>query len=230
MRGPEKVIAAVAVMVPLVVALVGWPLFVHWLVGSPAQPTPEVAGAAATSVATAQAARPTARPTLGLPPTVQPAGAEQPTTPAVQPRGADQATTAVVPAPVPESPAPGPTAPVAAAAAVATPARDAPGATVSTFYALVAAHQFDAAAQLWSPHLRAAYPPRENIDQRFSTTQSIQLQRDDLLSQDPQQATVAVDLIESRAQAGRQHYVGRWYLVHGASGWLLDQPALQAAP
>ena len=215
MRGSEKVVAAVAVVVPLVVALVGWPLFVHWLVGPPVQPTPEVAGAAATSVATARAALPTARPTLGLPPTVQP-------------YGADQATAPAVPAPAPGAPAP--TDPAAAAAAAATPAPDAPGATVSTFYALVAAHQFDAAAQLWSPHLRAAYPPRENIDQRFSTTQSIQLQRDDILSQDPQQATVAVDLIESRAQAGRQHFVGRWYLVHGAGGWLLDQPELQTAP
>jgi cytoskeletal protein RodZ len=218
MRGSDRLVAAVAVVVPLLVALVGWPLFVHWLVGPPVQPTPEVAGAAATSVATARAALPTARPTLGLPPTVQPNGA------------ADQATTPAVPAAAPAVPAPVAEAPAPTAPAAATPAADAPKATVSSFYALVAAHQFDAAAQLWSPHLRAAYPPRENINQRFSATQAIQLQRNDVLSQDPQQAMVAVDLIESRTQAGSQHYVGRWYLVHGAGGWLLDQPELQAAP
>jgi hypothetical protein len=139
----------------------------------------------------------------------------------------------------PSAPTPAPrTAPAIAppSAAQAAPTAPAaanagnPGAAVSTFYALVAAHQFDQAAQLWSPRMRAAFPPQANIDQRFSATRSIQVQRADVVSQDQSQATVAVDLLEADATAGTRHYVGRWYLVRGSSGWLLDQPALQATP
>ena len=78
--------------------------------------------------------------------------------------------------------------------------------------------------------MRAAFPPQANIDQRFSATRSIRLQRADVVSQDQSQATVVVDLVEANAAAGTRHYVGRWYLVRGSSGWLLDQPELQAAP
>jgi hypothetical protein len=104
-----------------------------------------------------------------------------------------------------------------------------PGQAVASFYALVSSHQFGTAAELWSPHMRAAFPTEQNIVQRFSQTQSISLQRADVLSQDQSQATVAVDLIESGAQ-GPQHYVGTWHLVRDSSGWMLDQPSLQTAP
>ena len=105
-----------------------------------------------------------------------------------------------------------------------------PGAAVATFYALVANHQFDSALELWSPRMRATFPPEANLNQRFSQTQAIRLQRAEVVSQDQRQATVAVDLVESDQQAGARRFVGNWYLVRGPSGWMLDQPELRLAP
>ncbi len=151
MRALEKAILLVAVSVPLLVALVGWPLLVRWMAGPPTSaPRPQTVGP-----------------------------------------------TEIV---------------------------------VSTFYELVSNHQFGPAAELWSPRMRASFPPAENIDQRFSRTESIRLQRADVLSQDQVEATVAVDLLERGAGAGPRHYVGTWRLVRGADGWMLDEPSLKAVP
>ncbi len=49
--------------------------------------------------------------------------------------------------------------------------------------------------------LRATFTPEANLDQRFSHTQAIRLQRAEVVSQDQRQATVAVDLVESDQQA-----------------------------
>jgi cytoskeletal protein RodZ len=240
MRGADKLVLVVAVVVPLLVITLGWPTFVRWVAGPEPQPTPQVAGAAATSAAPARAAPATPRPTLGLPPTIQPRAAGE-TAPGPPPPSATDAPAAAIDGaahatlrvnvarPTPAITA-APTAAAAPAAPTAVAAAGDPGAAVSSFYALVASHQFDQAAQLWSPRMRAAFPPQANIDQRFSATQSIRVQRADVLNQDQSQATVAVDLLEANAADGTRHYVGRWYLVRGASGWLLDQPELQAAP
>jgi hypothetical protein len=107
---------------------------------------------------------------------------------------------------------------------------DDPASAVSSFYALVSSHQFDAAARLWSPRMRAAFPPEVNVNQRFSQTQDIQLNRAEVISQDPARATVDVDLLESLDQAGPRRFTGVWYLVRGSTGWLLDQPQLQSVP
>jgi len=110
------------------------------------------------------------------------------------------------------------------------PAPSDPTQAVSTFYALVSGRQFDSAAALWTPRMRAQFPPSENIDQRFSRTQTIQLNRAEVVTQDQSRATVAVDLIESGPGVERRRFVGNWHLVRGANGWLLDQPELQVAP
>jgi hypothetical protein len=107
---------------------------------------------------------------------------------------------------------------------------DDPASAVSSFYALVASHQFEEAAQLWSPRMRAAFPPEANVNQRFSQTREIQLKRVEVISQDPARATVAVDLLESVDQAGQRHFTGAWYMVRGSTGWMLDQPQLQSVP
>jgi hypothetical protein len=78
--------------------------------------------------------------------------------------------------------------------------------------------------------MRGNFPPQINLNERFAQTQTIQLQRDEVISQSGSQAVVAVDLVESNAQSGRRHYVGNWYLVRTEAGWLLDQPQLQAIP
>ena len=77
--------------------------------------------------------------------------------------------------------------------------------------------------------MRATFPPAENIDRRFGQTQQIVVNRADVVSTDGTRATVAVDLVETRA-ADRRHYVGTWSVVRGAEAWLLDQPNLQVAP
>jgi hypothetical protein len=225
MRGAEKVLLIVALGLPLIVATLGWPMLVKWAGGSPPQREPEGAGVAATSVPTAHVAATPRPPTPGLPPTVtkegrsgiddadaQPA-AERP--PAAKPTDAQPGAT--------EAPAAQP--PAAAASTSGSPTE-----AVSSFYALVGQHQFDRAAELWSPRMRSAFPPDENINQRFSSTRGVTLRRAEIVSVDPSRATVAVDLMESDGTARGRHYVGAWQLVHTDTGWLLDQPDLRPAP
>src|SRR5436190_1227602 len=85
---------------------------------------------------------------------------------------------------------------------IGVPARSAvasdadPSTAVERFYGLVAERDYGSAAELWSPRMRATFPPGENINQRFSQTQSLVVQRADVISQDPQSgsAAVAVDV------------------------------------
>jgi hypothetical protein len=240
MRGSDKLVLILALAVPLLVVTVGWPKFAEWAGGpTSAQPTPEVAGAAATQAASARAAAPTPRPTVGAPPTIASTTPAATTAqgPATQVTTANSEITAAKPqtaaanAPTaPDQPTPavaGARAPVAATQPGVAAAE--PTQAVSTFYALVSQGQFDSAAALWTPRMRSQFPPRENIDQRFSGTQAIQVNRAEVLDQDQSRATVAVDLTESNAVAGRRRYIGNWHLVRGANGWLLDQPELQVA-
>jgi hypothetical protein len=104
-----------------------------------------------------------------------------------------------------------------------------PTAAVATFYELVQRHEFDTAAQLWTPRMRAAFPPAENIDHRFAQTQQVVVNRAEVVSARGDVAVVGVDLDE-RNPGGQQHYVGTWSVVHSGDAWLLDQPDLQAAP
>jgi len=210
MRGTERIVGVVAVAIPVLITIVGWSMFGHWVAG-PVQPpaTPRVAGAAETSPAAAGAAR----------------------TPVAAPSTDRQTPEATRPTPTAGAPT---LTQVAAATpdlepAVGTLASD-PGAAVSTFYSLVSSHQFDSAAQLWSPRMRAAFPPDANLTERFRQTQIVRLQRAEVISQDQSQATVAVDLIEQDGQAGQRHFVGNWYLVRAEDGWMLDRPQLNPAP
>src|SRR5207249_2932816 len=92
------------------------------------------------------------------------------------PAAADTPTSAAAARPAPTSvPA------VAFTPASAQTAADDPGAAVSNFYTLVSNHQFDSAVQLWSPRMRAAFPPEVNLHQRFSQTRDIRLQRADVV-------------------------------------------------
>jgi hypothetical protein len=220
----EHLLLLVLLAVPLAIAFIGWPAFARWAVGPGPQPTPEVAGAAATSVATAEGARPTAQPTIGAPPTIQPRAV------ATRPAPAQPTTVA---ANTPEVAAATATPPQdVTSAAVRTPAggasTDDPSAAVQDFYARVTQHDFASAAALWTPRMRSAFPPQENIDARFSQTRSITVRRAEVVSesQSGDQASVAVDLVETAA-TGQHHWSGSWQVVRGPSGWLLDEPRLQ---
>jgi hypothetical protein len=112
--------------------------------------------------------------------------------------------------------------PVRATAPLRTPAQ-----TVARFYELVAAHEFTAAARLWSPRMRANYPPSIYINRRFAHTTRIVLNRDQTISMNLAAGTavVAVDLTEYRdIEPSPRRWVGRWDLVLTRNGWLLDQP------
>jgi hypothetical protein len=103
-----------------------------------------------------------------------------------------------------------------------------PQLAVARFYEAVAAHDFVAAAALWTPALRANYPPATYIDDRFAATQQINLRTDRVVAAGGGAAAVYVDLVEQTA-AGVQHWVGTWQLVQTPAGWLLDVPNLQEA-
>jgi serine/threonine-protein kinase len=131
-------------------------------------------------------------------------------------------TAAATPAPTPRPTARATPAPAALTAPARTPAQ-----TVARFYQLVAAHDFSAAARLWSARMRANYPPRIYIDRRFGHTTGIVLNRDRTTSMSLAAGTavVAVDLTEYRdVGPSPRRWVGRWDLVLTPGGWLLDQP------
>ena len=103
-----------------------------------------------------------------------------------------------------------------------------PQLAVARFYEAVAAHDFVGAAALWTPAMRANYPPATYIDDRFAGTKQINLRTDRVVSASGGVAAVYVDLVEHTA-AGVQHWVGTWQLVQTPAGWLLDKPDLKAA-
>ena len=198
----ERALVPIVLLIPLAIAFFGWRAFSSWLVS----PAPEASAPrpTATSVVEPQATPATLRTTTGVAPTAaSPAVATKPTPRAVP-------TSVAVAEPVEE-------------------AFDDPRATVSAFYGLVTQGRYDAAAQLWSPRMQASFPPRANINQRFSTTQSLTIQRADVISLDEAsgRAAVAVDVLEL-GQDGPHNWVGTWYLVRGRNGWLLDQPQLSS--
>lgn len=99
---------------------------------------------------------------------------------------------------------------------------------MADFYRLVQQHQFDAAVQLWSPHMQAAYPPDVNVYQRFADTTSLSLLRDQVSQAAGGSAVVSIDLVEVR-DGQTYRWTGSWYLVRPSTTWLLDQPALRPA-
>jgi hypothetical protein len=192
-----------ALIVPLLIAGLGWPLFVRWVGGSgSASTTPETAAAIATATMPAPVIQPTA--------TALPTSAERPT-------------------PAPDVPTPAAVRPEATRVSRGAQSDVGPTAAVATFYELVQRHDFDSAAELWTPRLRGEFPPAENIDRRFAQTQEVIVNRVEVVSARGEEALVGVDLNE-RNSGGERHYVGTWSVVRSGDGWLLDQPNLQTAP
>lgn len=123
-------------------------------------------------------------------------------------------------------PAPARTPAPTARPAPALPARD-PAETVARFYNLVEAHDFDAAARLWTARMRSQYPPKGYIDGRFSRTTRIDLRRNEIVALNARAGTavVAVDLTEYRTvEPSPRRFIGRWDLVLVKGQWLMDRP------
>ncbi len=242
-RGIDRLVLFVALTVPAVVSIVVWSHFADAIFGGP---QPEVQGVAATPV----------RQTPGAVPsplaTTSPAAIASPSasvvalgSPSVEPSPSSSSAPARADAP---APAPAPEAPPAVAPAAPpgvqqpTPTSIAPpleqpslaGASavgaVRTFYQHVAKHEASSAEALWSPHMREAFPPQENLVRRFADTTAIDVRDARLVSLDESAGTavVEVDLVETvGSPGGQRHYQGTWRLVRSGGQWLLDQPNLK---
>ncbi len=161
---------------------------------------------------------PTAAPTLV--PTIAPTIAPTVSAPSPTPLVAPTAT----PLPAPTATAVPPTAnPPAVAGGASSPAQ-----AVQLFYQYAGQHQFDAAAQLWTPQMRAQFPPEGNINGHFGQDQRVAATIGAVTMTGNDQATVAVDVTEFR-DGGAVRSVGSWQVVRGPSGWLLNQPDLRPA-
>ena len=98
---------------------------------------------------------------------------------------------------------------------------------MARFYDLVVAHEFDAAAELWTARMRREYPPDGYIDGRFAQTTRIDLLRNELIAIDVRAGTavVAVALVEYRTvEPSPRRFIGRWDMVLTDDGWRMDEP------
>ena len=121
-------------------------------------------------------------------------------------------------------PAPAASAAPAAGAAVAAT----PDAVVANFYSLAQDKHFDQALALWDDHLKAAYPPDQNLYQRFADTTLLTVNSASVTQRTDTFAVVATDLTEV-TDGVRYHWIGQWRLIRSGGSWLLDQPDFQAA-
>jgi hypothetical protein len=103
-----------------------------------------------------------------------------------------------------------------------------PDAVVANFYSLAQDKHFDRALALWDDHLKAAYPPDENLYQRFADTTVLTVNSASVTQRTDTFAIVATDLTEV-TDGVRHHWVGQWRLIRSGGSWLLDQPDFQAA-
>jgi hypothetical protein len=99
------------------------------------------------------------------------------------------------------------------------------------FYQLAEQRAFDQAVLLWSASMQAAYPPAENLDNRFARTARLKVQQVQLVALDEAagRAVVALDLVEILDTGASRRWVGNWELERSPEGWLLSRPALQRA-
>jgi hypothetical protein len=129
--------------------------------------------------------------------------------PTSTPTASATASPTMTPSPTPRrTPRPKPTPRPTPRPATGAPARD-PAETVDRFYRLIELHEFDAAAALWSPRMRRAYPPDRNIDSRFAATTRIDVHRDRItrMSLTNGDAVVSIDISEYRTSGA----VRRWW-------------------
>ena len=153
-------------------------------------------------------------------PTTAPTTAPSPQPSTAQPSPSQTPLPTPPPTPTP-APTPTPTPPPIAQ----PPANVSPAAVVAQFYELVEAHEFDAAAALWTDRMRRQYPPDGFIDGRFSRTTRIDLRDNDLIAANSRTAVVGVDLIEYRSvEPSPRRFVGRWEMVLTDEGWRMDEP------
>jgi cytoskeletal protein RodZ len=163
-------------------------------------------------------------PKTALVPATPAVSSELPASASAEPAPSDEASPTAEPTPTDHAtPVPVPTL-----GRPAIPPAGDPAAVVTRFYQAVSAHDFDAAAALWSTGLQAAYPPAEYIDHRFAATREIGVRTERVIAISGALAVVYVDIVELIGGQTR-HWVGTWQLINSPSGWLLNQPNLRTA-
>lgn len=135
----------------------------------------------------------------------------------------------VTPRPVVTPPPPPPAAvpPPQPPAALAPVPPSAAAATVRSFYELIAQKRYDEAAALWSPRMRANYPPSTNIYGRFDRTRQIVIRSITPIATNTGGAAVAIDILEVLDSGVTRRWVGEWFLVWDGARWLMDAPSLR---
>lgn len=138
------------------------------------------------------------------------------------------ATFAPTATPAPPVPTPKP-APKPARPAAAGPSRD-PAETLGRFYRLIELRDYGGAAALWSPRMRAQYPPGRYIAGRFNATTGITVHRLRIvrMSVSSRASVVSIDITEYRSSGSPRRWVGTWDLVLLNGAWLMDRPHLAA--
>ncbi|HKY50136.1 MAG TPA: hypothetical protein VJP45_02655, partial [Candidatus Limnocylindria bacterium] len=214
---PARAIDARGRTSAVLLAILALPLVLAILVGALTLDRPGATDRAVLSATTTP--RPTSTPMPSVEPT--PATTLVPpveTTPEPTP---EPVVTAAPPPPV-VAPPPRPPAPI-----VPVPPNSA-AATVRTFYELIDQKRYDEAAALWSPRMKASYPPSTNIYGRFDRTRQIVIRSIAPVATNASGATVAIDILEVLDSGVTRRWVGNWMLIWDGARWLMDAPSLRA--
>jgi hypothetical protein len=194
--------------------------------GDPQSAAVETAPTAAATAPTVIVGTP--GPVVLIPETPTPEPSPRPTPPPTPPPTPGAPTPAPTSAPTPVAPAPPPTAtpepvpPTPAPVVVAAVA----GAdeAVAAFYGHAERQEFDAAYALWSERMRAQFPRRENLDERFDNTADIAIVSLFVAEQSGGWAAVQVDFVETYDGGSSRRFIGWWEVILVDGRWVLDQP------
>ena len=72
--------------------------------------------------------------------------------------------------------------------------------------------------------MKATYPRRENLDERFDTTAAITFHQLQVVEQTTAAAVVQANFTETYDGGSSREFVGFWRLVLVDGRWLLDEP------
>ena len=213
-RAPRRRATALAAIVAVVVLLV-----VIGVVGGGLRSDADEVGGIVVGEPRGEVLYATPEPTASATPRATPRPTDAPTpepTVAATPEATPEPTPVPVAAATPPAATPAPAIIVARAAT--------PDETVATWYSHVANGEFDAAYSLWSDRMRATYPRRENLDERFDQTAAITFTQLQVVQQGQRTATVQANFVETYDSGSSRQFVGYWELIAVDGRWLLDAP------
>jgi len=72
--------------------------------------------------------------------------------------------------------------------------------------------------------MKASYPRRANLDDRFAETASIAFQELYIVENASGSATVQADFTETYDSGSNRQFIGYWRLVSVGGSWILDEP------